>query len=108
MLKIGEWIAKVNLAFAKWSYGLFVLSLLMSIVLHNFILTGCTDGSLSYGGCMFMGNDVSYEVTLFSWGSIVLFLAGSVFTVIFKIFEFITAQYKNQLRKDSDSTSHLS
>ena len=38
MLKMGEWITKVKFVLAKWSYGLFVLSLLINMVLtHQFM-----------------------------------------------------------------------
>ena len=100
MLCICEWIVKVSFILAKCSYGLFVLSMVLGLVLHSYVITECIDGALSYGGCMYQDQDVSSEVTWLTWGSMALFALGSCFTVIFKAFEIGVTQYKQSSKCD--------
>lgn len=95
MLIVCEWFLKINFILAKWCYGLFVLSLPLGYILHNYIVTGCSDGAIGYGGCMYKGLDVSTQVNDFAWGTILLFAAGSIFTIIFKVFDIGVSQHKS-------------
>lgn len=107
MLKILEKITSINFTLAKVSYGLFVLSIIIGFIIHNFVVTGCTDGSFGFDNCMFNGTDVSLEVTKFSWYGILLFVAGCFFTVFFKFFEIVTTQYNKMLNKDSTTVAPI-
>ena len=98
MLKTLEWTSKVNFFLAKWACGLFLLSLAVGYIIHNHIVKGCTDGALSYGDCTFRGINVSYEVTMFSWGAIALFILGSFFTLAFLFFGLVAKLY-NKFRQ---------
>ena len=65
-----------------------VLMLLTIAILRNFAFTGCESGSLGYGNCQFMGRDVSFGFTVFTWLTFIpvsVLIGSAIFGVVFKL-----------------------
>ena len=71
-------ILQAAFSFSKSLFKMLLLTLVLVIILSRFIhahLADCVDGALAYHGCTFNGVDVSAEVTMLGWASIVIFAA---------------------------------
>jgi len=89
-------VFQINFTLAKWCYGLFLLGLLVSWV-YGYFITDCIEGAMSYKNCSFNGRDVSAAVNYYAWLHILLFVAGTIFTVVYKLFELLQKQYNKLL-----------
>ncbi|CAA0113754.1 Uncharacterised protein [Halioglobus japonicus] len=73
-MKISTDPATYTKAIARISTMLFVLLFLVTSA-SGYFVTDCSDGSLGYSNCELLGKDVSVAYTLFTWFTIVGFLA---------------------------------
>ena len=108
MLKILKKVTIINFTLAKVSYGLFALGIIFNLVSQKFLITGCIPEKHQLSNCMFRGNDISQFLNNLSSIIGVLFIAGCLFTVLFKIFEILTSQYNKTLNKDATNVAPIS